>query len=382
MSPARYLVALVLLAGLTVGVAPSLAAPEPWNAKVLWARADRAYVALAESTAVTPGTILTFEEAGATIAKGEVSAAYEGQLVAVTLTSGSLDKARSLASVRITAEPPSLRPMPLLRIGYPAPGRPNLLFTCERVVPRAPRSGDLYRVDALSDRSFRFVRTPDVAVDAPWPDTILVRLFDVIADEEIALERGDLDVAVFWPGEPSPHIRAHTSWKDEPSGSLANGTLVVQPASGSAGTQTVPRPVTRALRSMNEDLFRGDLAACRSTSSTAPGDSTAGATRAKFEVHRAIPGWQPLERFLNQGVPAKLDSSWITVRLQRVHGHMVDTQGAVEIPAPGTAPPQGACVFAIRCPILSAPRLKPYLNALGPDALIRLFSCFPLSAEP
>jgi hypothetical protein len=380
MSPARCLVALVLLAGLTVGASPSLAAPEPWNAKVLWARADRAYVALAESTAVTPGTILTFEEAGSTIAKGEVSAAYEGQLVAVTLTSGSLDKARSLASVRITAELPSVRPMPLLRIGFPAPGRPHLLFTCERVVPRAPRAGDLYRVDALSDRSFRFVRNPDVAADAPWPDTLLVRLFDVIADEEIALERGDLDVAVFWPGEPSPHIRAHTSWKDEPSGSLANGTLVVQPASGIAGTLAVP--VTRALRSMNEDLFRGDLAACRSTSATAPGDSTAGATRARFEVHRAIPGWQALERFLNQGLPAKLDSSWITVRLQRVHRRMVDTPRGVEMPAAGTSPPQGACVFAIRCPILSAPRLKPYLNALGPDALILLFTCFPLSAEP
>jgi hypothetical protein len=375
----RILVLLAILSGIA-GTAPLRAAPEAWNAQVLWASAGRAYVVLAESTAVEPGTVLTFEEGGTTIARGEVAVAYEGELVAVNVTSGSLEKARSLPAVRITAEPPSIRPLPLLRIGYPAPGRSNLLFTCDRVTPRPPLDSDLYRVDALSDRSFRFVRRPEVASEAPWPDTLLVRLFEIAADEEIALERGDLDVAVFWPGEPSPHIRSHTAWKGSPSGSFAGWSLAATlPASLDLGALVSSGAETRVLRSMNEDLFRGDLSACGSVPASAPPDSAAprAATRARFEVSHAIPGWQPLERFLNQGLPSKPGSGTPLVRLQRTQALPQDA------PAGGPAAPgqsdasQEACVFDIRCPILSAPRLRPYLSALGPDAMVRLFACSP-----
>ena len=46
--------------------------PRPWEARVLWARADRVYVVLADSSAVLPGTVLKFLDRGKTVASGEV----------------------------------------------------------------------------------------------------------------------------------------------------------------------------------------------------------------------------------------------------------------------------------------------------------------------
>ena len=363
---------------------PSLADPIPWKAKVLWTRTDRAYVVLEDSSSVAPGTRLTFEDRGTVVATGEVSAAHDGQLIVVVLTSGSLGKVKSLASVRILAEPPTIQKPAVLRLGYPAPGRPSLLFACERVAPRPPREGTLYRVDALSDRSYRFVRNANAVSDAPWPDTILVRLFDVAADEEIALERGDLDVAVFWPGEPSPHIRAYTSWKGNPAGSLAGGLLVAQHGSEIGDVAlTSSSPAGRVLHAMNEELFRGDLSPCDIASRPGLPDSVSAADRytlARFEVNHAIPGWQALERFLNQSLPAKRDSL-PSVRLLRVHPlATAGTEAEGTVMAQEPAP--GLCVFAIRCPVLSDPRLRPYLDALGADALMRLLTCSPVSGGP
>lgn len=378
MSLQRWIVGIAILSGLG-GSSALLAAPEPWNATVLWARADRAYVVLADSSSVAPGTALTFEEGGQTIARGEVVVAHDGQMVSVRLLSGSLDKARSLSAVRILAEPPSLRAMPLLRVGYPSPARPNLLFDCARITPRGTGSTDLYRVDAMSDRSFRFVRLPDVPAGGTWPDTILVRLFDVAADEEIALERGDLDVAVFWPGEPSPHIRAHTSWKGDPAGSLGDGVLTAEVPTGTEAEGIAWRaPAARSLRAMNDDLFRGDLDECDPGLLAAPSDSMPGATTplVKFEVSRAIPGWQPLERRLNQGLPEKPGAT-LMIRVNRAQ-RPERTEPPAERVSPAPADSLlGSCAFEIRCPVLSAPRLRPYLNALGPDALVRLFACSP-----
>lgn len=373
----RHVVALSILVAIAAG-SPLPASPEAWDASVLWAREDRAYIALAESSAVVPGTRLTFVEGGATIATGEVTSAHEGQLVVVAITSGSLERARSLAAVRITAEPPRIERMRLLRIGYPAPGRPNLLFDCDRVTPRPPGPADLYRVDALSDRSFRFVRNPAAAPDGPWPDTLLVRLFEVAADEEIALERGDLDAAVFWPGEPSPHIRAHTSWKGDLAGSLEGGVLAalhtpevaaqaITSPSGSAG---------RALRAMNGDIFRGDLSPCGPDPDGTLSDSAAAGTAPplRFEVSRDIPGWQAMERRLNESLPAN-GARPSSIRLQRVRGWGSSPEergGTARTRDEGNA---GVCVFEIRCPILSTPKVRTYLTALGPDALVRLFTC-------
>ena len=372
----RFVVSTILIG--IAGSSTLLAAPESWNATVLWARGDRAYVVLADSTTVEPGTALTFEEGGATIARGEVVVAHEGQLVSVRVTEGSLDKARSLSTVKILAEPPSIRAMPLLRVGYPSPGRPNLLFDCTRVAPRAGGPGDLYRVDALSDRSYRFVRAPGVPSGGPWPDTILVRLFDVPADEEIALERGDLDVAVFWPGEPSPHIRAQTSWKGDPAGSLEGGILTVKAPRGTDAEGIAWKgSAARLLRGMNEDLFRGDLTECNPELFTASTDSIpeTGLPRVRFEVSRAIPGWQPLERRLNQGLPAKPGPT-LVLRIDRAH--RPDDRAALgSTSATPVDSASAACAFAIRSPVLSAPRLRPYLSALGPDALVRLFTCAP-----
>src|SRR5205814_1296313 len=65
---------------------------------------------------------------------------------------------------------------------------------------------------SLAENEYRFVRDPGAAA-TPWPDTIMVGLFGETSDEEIALERGELDVAVFWPGEASARLRADPRWR-------------------------------------------------------------------------------------------------------------------------------------------------------------------------
>jgi hypothetical protein len=235
-------------------------------------------------------------------------------------------------------------------------------------------------VDALSDHSYRFVRASGAPTGGPWPDTILVRLFDVTADEEIALERGDLDVAVFWPGEPSPHIRAHTSWKGDPAGSLEGGILTAEAPRGTDAEGIAWKgSAARWLRGMNDDLFRGDLSECNPELFAASADSIPQATapHVRFEVSRSIPGWQPVERRLNQGLPAKPGPT-LVIRMNRAQRPDALTQidGASAAAADSAS---STCAFAIRSPILSAPRLRPYLSALGPDALVRLFTCSPKS---
>jgi len=56
-----------------------------------------------------------------------------------------------------------------------------------------------------------------------WPDTIHVHLFDEASDQEIALERGDIDAAVFWPAELSTRMRGDARWSADVEPDPDNG---------------------------------------------------------------------------------------------------------------------------------------------------------------
>ena len=134
------------------------------------------------------------------LATGEVIRVFDRELALARLTSGSLTRVRSLDRLRVLGEPQRLRALPLLRLGAPAPGRASILFACDDVALDSSCAAHGYRTDLVAGHSFRLVRSRESSSPAPWPDTLLIRLFDEAADEEIALERGELDAAVFWPG--------------------------------------------------------------------------------------------------------------------------------------------------------------------------------------
>src|SRR4029077_8015933 len=75
----------------------------------------------------------------------------------------------------------------------------------------------------------------------PAPDTLLVRLYGESADEEIALERGELDVAVFWPGELSTRMREDPRWGGALLGLRAHGVIAVAALHGAGGARADAR---------------------------------------------------------------------------------------------------------------------------------------------
>jgi len=181
----------------------------PIDARVVWVEGDRVYLASPDSIAVQRSMRITFLSRGKPIAEGEVSEVLDRSVARARITSGAISDTKHLERLSILAEPlPAPR---LLRIGYPAsPRRTDL----------APCPGRLLAIDTTTHRvetagrGLRITRLPEAAASGSWPDTLIVQRFDDAADEEIALERGELEVGVFWPGELSLHMREHPRWKD------------------------------------------------------------------------------------------------------------------------------------------------------------------------
>jgi hypothetical protein len=346
------------------------------GARVVWVRGDRVYVASPDSVALEPGMILTFTDRGKRVATAEVSAVQNEELISAMLTSGSLAKVRHLDRLQITADRPDLSAPPRLRVGYPAAGRKNLLFDCSyQSLDSSLRVGGdrhsqlqrIYKSEMLDRRTHRLVRDSTVSVVAPWPDTLIVRLFDEVADEEIALERGDLDVAVFWPGEASAHIREVTRWARWDGGIGARGRLTATVRRPYPKAPDLRREEQQALERLNRELFRDDLAPLWIQGSVlaAPG---------RFEVDVSLPGREIMERFLNRALEA---------------GAPVDTTRVVQLyykeiwpfePILGCPPDEYWLV--VRCPVISGPKLRPYLRAIDTEALANLFQCIPAARKP
>ena len=357
---------------------PARAEPTHLTARVVLVGDARVYLASRDSIALEPGTILTFAYRGKKIAAAEVTAVYGEELIAAKLTSGSLRKVKKLERLEVTAERPTLHAVHLLRIGYPARTRFNLLFACGEMTlhPRVLQAA--YRTDLMSERSYRLVRDSTLVTQAPWPDTLVVRLFDETADEEIALERGDLDVAVFWPGEPSTHIREVTRWQGHPSGMRTRGVV----AATDVGREARRGPIVfgdsqrRSFDLLNEELFRGDLAPCAGATARAARSDSVGSSSPpgmlRFEVDSSCPGRLVLERFLNREQRQAAPESPRVARVSYVDAPIHDLNDSSGV----------TCLFALRCPVISAPGLRPYLDALDVDAFANLFDCEPAGRRP
>jgi hypothetical protein len=188
------------------------------DARVVWVSGDRVYLAARDSIALQPAMRLTLLDGDRLVATAEVSAVLDRALARARLLSGVLADTRHLDRLRILAEPP--RAPALLRVGYPAPGRRADPFPCARTVPGFDPAS--HRIETVG-RALRITRLPDTPAPTSWPDTLVVQPFDDPADEEIALERGEIEVAVFWPGELSARLREHPRWRDPLTASAAPG---------------------------------------------------------------------------------------------------------------------------------------------------------------
>jgi hypothetical protein len=339
--------------------------PSPLDARLLGSRGDRVYVAL-DSVALAPGTRLTFTSRGKILATAEVVRVYDAEIAVATLTSGSFRREKNLERVRILAEPVPRATPRRLQIGYPTVRRARLLFPCARMsLTQPPGAG--YRTETPDARTFRLVREEPPEPSTRWPDTLVIRLFEDAGDEEIALERGELDVAVFLPGELSSHMREQPAWQPLSFGTRSDDVIA---AFGTAGALPV---ITSAdslrLAELNRELFRGDLGAVRGTVSGHFGSPSPGEL-ARFEVDPSLSNARTLERFLNR--ERATAGSPRTLRL----AHFGQLTGATRDSL------QVAPLFVLRYPVLRAPRLHGSLSALEADAFVRMLGCAPESNRP
>lgn len=359
--------------------------PASLTPKVVWVTGERAYVASRDSTALAPDDSVSFELRGKTIAIGTVSSVGQGEMATVAISSGSLAGERNFGRLRVVISRPLVKAPSLLRIGYPAARRSAPFFAC-------PEVGILkrgYRSERLGEQGYRMVRDPSVALDAAWADTLEVRLFSEAVDEEIALESGRLDIAIFWPGELSPSMRDNPRWHGFSTGVWKWGLVAL---SWGIGDAPESGDELDAFDSLNRDLFRGDLvplwgsvrgrAAADSLPAVRVDEYPPFPERAKIQryLDRRGKGWSPrgpapparAARLFYLG-PA--NAAWDSL------GHDV-----VEALRSGVFSPSFrqnlsdhriVPLFAIHCPVVCAPGLRAHVRAMGPDSLVDPFLCQP-----
>ena len=353
-------------------------------AHIVWTQGDRIYLAAPDSLRLESGTLLTFQDKKKTVATGEVLSVLEQTFVVAKLTSGSFKKIKHPDRLAVVAEPPRPRAPAKLRVGYPSSKRPTLFFACDSVGIDLPSAG----FDALqsSDHLYQLVHRVDVPDTSSWPDTLIIRFFDDAADEEIALERGEIDAAVFWPGEASMHIRDKLRWTGEPSGLRQRGIvaalfLAFHPTVDSLSTAIVTRRVASRL---NDDLFRGDLAPC----GTSVADTTAALQNLpiRFDIDPRLPGHDDMQKVLDRAWKANtvakaadlvrityldmpLDSLTTPLSIAGIDDKSVKISAVL-------------CLFRMRCPILCAQSARSAVEALGPDKIVNLLRCRARPAAP
>jgi hypothetical protein len=348
---------------LVLGTTWAGAEPTEVRGKVVWAAGGRAYVASTVPFTIVEGDLLTFYDGKKVAAEGAVSSILDGTLAVARLKSGSLD-AKKLDRLRIMSEHPRLRPVDVLRIGIPS--RSNLLFACATPSVRSPLPRAVFRGEAINVRSFILSRDKSDGATAQWPDTILVRLFDEETDEEIALERGELDAGVFWPGELSSHMRDDPKWHDFSYGTRSRVVLAAL-VPQDAPQASIAAADSNALLAVNESVFRGDLvpwdAAASRAATTSAFEADSPKANHRFEVDRSVPGWQALERALRGGTTAAAVNSDAPPIRVILMGSQTQTPEPVWFS------------FAARCPVVGSPGLRDYLKSLGPDALASIVDC-------
>jgi hypothetical protein len=334
--------------------------PRELPATVVWSRGNRAYLAAQDSTVLEPGLRLVFRDRKKLVATGTLEQVVSARLGIARLESGSLERVHRLDRVRVTATRPAVRSLPRLSLGYPAGTRLNPLFACPAPDFSASLAARGYRLDRNGDALIG-IRIDAATGAVPWPDTLVVRTYGEVADQEIALERGEIDVAVFWPGELSAHLRAGPLGISTLYGPRSRGVLIgMGDASLDAGD-----PV---LRSLDSELLGGDLVrweAADPDSGKAPP-----AARVNWTADRSLPGAAAIERFLRRDPPAAgaraARLAWIDAPLPAS-----DSLRAAWRQAPATP------LYTSRCAVVCAPAVLASVEALGAGAFANLATCPP-----
>lgn len=359
--------ALLFFCGLAPGARAEM---RDLDARVIWSRSDLIYVASPDSGVLSLGMSLSIRRGPRELVRGHVERLHEPRLAVVRVTSGLLAGEDRLDELRVFREPGTDAWPASLRVGLPARARRNLLFGCDAPGVASLFAGEHYQVDTLTGGTLRMRRSITSPRVPLAPDTIEVAFFAEATDAEIALERGDLDVAVFWPGELSARMRTGDRAKHVFAGRRSRGLLAcVRTAPDSL---EVP-PADLAL--LNRDGFAGDLEPW-----PRPGareSRTWAITR--YRVDPSLPGARVLERVLTRVNRA---SATRTVELR----YLDEPADAAPVPAesgamagPGSSPARFAGgiqpAFLVRCLVVTTERSHALVSTLGPGAFADLVVC-------
>lgn len=332
-APARRVaVALAIALVMVPMTARAAAAPkDDWrstNARVVWVREPMVYVA-ADSGVLVPGMAIAIQNGKRNVASAFVERMLEPGLWAARRHVGSFAREKRLDKLRVLTSPVLATPYMTLRVGLPAPSRTHLLFGCA-----ASRWNDLhglpYVADTLGRRQVRLRRVGS-SVPSDEPETLLVRFFADVADQEIALERGELDVAVFWPGELSARMRADSRWGEPKRARRLRGVLACIGADSLA-------PDPGALTTLQRDVFAGDLEPL----AVVPRPGSPPARLVRLEPDASLPGAAALVRAL--GTSGRTGPA---LRL----AYLPDADAAA-------LPPAVRGGFALRCVVLASQALR------------------------
>jgi hypothetical protein len=295
-----------------------------------------------------------------------VSEVVRGEVAVVSVPPGAFDRLKKVERVRVSFAHGKRSRLPSLRVALPAGGRGNLAVPCPsgaQVLPVLPADLGGYVLND-SERSARPLRLrPDPHANPPegWPDTLIVSFFESATDEEIALERGDVDVAVFWPGELSRRMREDARWKDAPLGLRSRGVVAV------TGADLVPAGLdSTTARALDDELFRGDLE--WTGFHVAPPQGGPG----RLDVDRSLPGAATIREWLaRRAGPGPIGRAGVTGRIAYVEARL-DAP-----PAPGFQP-----LFRLRCPVVSGSALRPVVERMGVGVFADMIPCPSPSPSP
>jgi hypothetical protein len=264
---------------------------------------------------------------------------------------------------------PVLPRVATLRVGLPSPRRANLLFTCDGPVG-PPRIGSAtYARDTLDAAGRRWLRVEGTAATqvasvtgdsagALAPDTLIVRAFEDATDEEIAFERGELDAAVFWPGELSARMRSDARFRDPELALRARGAVVCV-----ATAADTLAPLRADLDALDREAFGGDLLPWRDLEPDPRPEAPA-----RWSVDATLPGARPLERILAR---VARPGGTRTLKLMYVDQPVAAADAATAAwRTPGVTP-----LFAVRCPVLVRPAALANVRSIGTRAFAALAPC-------
>jgi len=316
----------------------------PTHARVVWVRDPMVYVA-SDSGVLVPGMAISIKHGKRHVAAALVERMLEPGLWAARRQGGSFAREKRLDKLRVLTSPTLAASYRSYRVGLPAPSRTQLLFACS-----APRWNDPLGLPYAADTvSRRLVRLRRGAAPSPLePETLIVRFFADVADQEIALERGELDVAVFWPGELSARMRSDARWREPRRVRRVRGVLACVGADSLA-------PDPGALATLQRDVFAGDLEPL----SVVPEPGAPPARLVRLEPDASLPGAAALARALGsagrQGPALRLT-------------YLPEADAAALAPAV-----RGG--FALRCVVLSSQALRGLLSPGLAMELANLLQC-------